>query len=483
VNRNKKMIITTVIFGSNLLIGAEPNIVYILADDLGFGDVKCNNPNGKILTPAIDKLAKEGVSFTDAHSAAAVCTPSRYAIMTGRYPWRTKLKSGVLKTTVTSTGKVGSEPLIKANVLTVGKFLQQNNYDTAMFGKWHLGMWYQMPKGKSILKKKSGASSAPIGTIINDGPITRGFDKFKGFHHAREMGTWISQDKVVENIQPKEMLGKITDASIKYIKDSKRKNKPFFVYIPLNSPHTPIVPNNDWIGKSGINKYADYVMETDNAIGKIIKAIDEAGLKDNTLVIFTADNGCSHKANFKQLLAAGHDPSGGFRGSKSDLWEGGHRVPFIARWPETIKANSRCKDPICLSSLMATVSDILGKELPKEAGVDSFSILPDFKDPNNKTATHPVIIHQSIKGKLGVRKGKWKFLACEGSGGWGKGGDGQPYQLYDMELDSKETTNLLNKSPEIVSTLKKELTSDVKKGFTVPNKSGKNDTPVTIGIK
>ena len=468
--------------GIGLAAAEKPNIVYILADDLGYGDVKCNNPEGKILTPNIDALAAQGERFTDAHAAASVCTPSRYALLTGRYSWRTRLKEGVLKTAVASDPdeKSGCEPLISKDVMTVGEFLQKNGYSTAIFGKWHLGLWYKFPEGKTIIKAPNHGAAAPVGTEVIEGPLARGFDVFKGYHHAREMGTWIDGDKVVENITPDQMLAHIADAAVAYLNQPERKKKPFFMYIPLNSPHSPVVPTKEWQGKSGINVYADYVMETDAAVGKIIAALDKAGLKENTLVFFTSDNGCSPKAKFNQLLKAGHNPSYIFRGAKADIWEGGHRVPFIVRWPAVVKPGSVCKDPVCLTSLLATAADILDVKLPENAGVDSFSILPDLKNPDNEKPTHKIIIHQSIKGFLAIRDGKWKFIAGRGSGGWRKGGDEKPLQLYDMKKDVGEQNNIVDSQPEVVSKLKEELESAVKDGVTVSGKTGENDSPVEI---
>ena len=462
---------------SNIYASDKPNIVYLLADDLGYGDISCLNATGKISTPNIDALGKAGMIFTDAHSAAAVCTPSRYGILTGRYPWRSPLKHGVLKIKGKKNAtEAGCMIMIDEKTLTIGSFLKSQGYDTAAFGKWHLGLKYHFPEGKSISN-----NAAPVGTKIINGPITRGFDIFKGYHHAREMRTWIEQDKVTENLKsPEEMLEKITSAAINYLEEPQRKTKPFFLYIPFNSPHTPILPNSQWKGKSGINDYADYVMETDDAVGKITKAIKNAGLEKNTIIIFTSDNGCSHKANLEELKAAGHNPSYIFRGSKSDIWEGGHRIPFIIKWDGVVKAGTECKDPICQTSLLGTVADILNVKLPTTSGVDSFSIVKDLRNANNQDPTHSVIIHQSIKGNLSIRKGNWKFIAGNGSCGWTPGGDDSLFQLYNMRTDPEEQKNIYSSNPETISTLKAELENSVKEGYTVPGKSGQNDTPVKI---
>ena len=464
----------------------RPNIVFLLADDLGYGDVSSNNPKGKIPTPGIDRLAREGMRFTDAHSASAVCSPTRYGLLTGRYPWRTRLQRGVLKIgkrkMPDGTEKFGDAPLIAEDVLTVPEFLKENGYDTAMVGKWHLGFWYELPEGAQILPgKKPMQRAAPVGTRVIDGPITRGFDFFRGFHHAGEMCTWIEQDKVTENLKSaEEMLPRITKASVDYILDPARRKRPFFLYVPFNSPHAPIVPTAKWRGKSGINAYADYMMETADAVGQILDALDQAGLARNTLVVFTADNGTSPKANFAQLHAAGHDPVGGLRGHKADAWDGGHRVPYFVRWPGVVKPGSVTSELVCHNSLLATSAEILGKILPKSAAPDSFSILPVLKGETPEHPTHPVVIQASNRGCFAIRQGKWKFIACKGSGGWSKGDDGKPAQLYDMSRDIAERRNLLDEKPEIVARMKALLEKAVNDGHTVPGKSGVNDVKVTI---
>jgi len=463
----------------------QPNIVFMMSDDQGYGDAGCNNPECKIPTPGIDRLAREGIRFTDAHSASAVCTPTRYGLLTGRYPWRTRLQRGVasIKTHTMPDGstKIGDPPLILEDILTVPAFLKQHGYDTAMTGKWHLGFWYELPDDTKIEKGKGDLkNAAPVGTRVIDGPITRGFDFFRGFHHAGEMRTWIEQDMVTANLKhPSEMLERITKTAEDYIQDPARQKKPFFLYVPFNSPHGPIVPSAAWKGKSGINAYADFVMETDNSVARILKALDKAGLTDNTLVFFTTDNGCSPVANFKKLRAAGHDPSGGLRGHKADAWEGGHRVPYLARWPGLIKPGSISDDLICHNNLLATCADILGVNLPRTAGVDSFSILPLLRG-DDSVPTHPYIIQASIKGALALRQGNWKFIACRGSGGWSKGDDGKPFQLYDMQTDRAEQHNLVEKNPKIVKRMRATLERAVQQGYTVPGKSGKNDVKVKV---
>lgn len=470
-----------------LIASEKPNIVFIMSDDQGYGDVSSYTRDAIIPTPGIDRLAAEGMRFTDAHSASAVCTPTRYGLLTGRYPWRTRLQSFVLQTKESKqpdgTWKVGTDPLIEKDVLTVPAFLKQHGYNTAMVGKWHLGFQYSLPKGKKIDKNRKLKNAVPVGTKIIEGPIERGFDHFWGFHHAGEMRTWIEQDVVTENFDhPSRMLNRIAETSVQYIKNQNNET-PFFLYVPLNSPHGPTVPSKDWQGKSGINPYADFVMETDDAVGRILDAIDASGMKNNTLVFFTTDNGCSPHANIPQLLKLGHDPSAGLRGHKADIWEGGHRVPYLVRWPQNIRAGSVSSEPICHNNLLATCAELLGKPLPEDAGVDSFSILPVLKGDKAKTATHPVIIHASIQGMFAIRQGDWKYIACKNSGGWSQGGDNKPAQLYHMKKAVDEQANLIDSMPEKAKALRALLEKSVTDGFTVPGKKGRNDVEVVIDKK
>ena len=272
---------------------ALPNIVYVICDDLGYGDVQCLNPeNGKIPTPHVDRLASEGMIFTDAHSGSSVCTPTRYGLLTGRYSWRTKLQKGVV---------TGFAPcLIDKKRPTVASFLKDNGYHTAIVGKWHLNFRYLDPKsGEEYSRNKH--KSPPVGAKIPDGPVHRGFDYFHGFHHARNMEAVIINDQVIKHEDPINMLPRLTRESAKYIESRKNKKKPFFLYVPLGSPHTPILPTKEWQGKSGLGSYGDFVMQTDHVMGEIRKALKATGQDKNTLIIFTSDNGCSKAANIPEL--------------------------------------------------------------------------------------------------------------------------------------------------------------------------------------
>lgn len=460
---------------ANAAAPRKPNIVYLLADDQGYGDATSFNPEGAIATPGIDRLAREGMRFVDAHSASAVCTPTRYGLLTGRYAWRTRLQQGVLQT--------GTAPLIDEQTLTVQRLLRQHGYRTACIGKWHLGFRYQMPAATEIDAPKGKQKAAPIGSKVIGGPLTRDFDEFYGFHHAREMRSWIEQDVVTENFESSEqMLPRLGERSIAYVKERGEKDDgPFFLYVPLSAPHGPIVPTKPWQGKSGLGRYADFVMQTDDVVRRILNALDEAGLTDNTLVFFTTDNGTSPIAKIEELRDQGHDPLGGLKGHKADTWEGGHRVPFVVRWPNIIQPGTVSADTICHNSLLATCAEILGVPLDDSAGVDSFSILPILEGrPPRTAATHPYVIHHSSRGHFAIRQGQWKLVACRGSGGWSKGDDGQPAQLYDLAADRSESTNLLASHPKVAKQLADLLEEAVHNGRTRLGKKQINDVPVDI---
>ncbi|CAN5660979.1 arylsulfatase [soil metagenome] len=454
---------------------AKPNIVYILCDDLGYGDVQCLNPErGKIKTPNLDRLASQGMSFTDAHSGSSVCTPTRYGVLTGRYAWRSRLQGGVLDGYV--------EPLIAADRLTVPGFLKQQGYHTAIIGKWHLGFTIEGAE------KKGGGKGegAPLGAITHDGPVTRGFDEFFGFHHARMIKSVFENDHVIEILEPVDMLPRLVQRATQHIAERTKAGQPFFLYLPLNSPHTPIVPSKEWQGKSGINDYADFVMETDWAIGEVLAALDKAGIANNTLVLATSDNGCSPAAGTTKLEAQGHFASAQFRGYKADIWDGGHRVAFFARWPDRVKAGSQCAQLICHTDLMATCADILDARLSDNAGEDSVSFLPALMG-KEIAPVREAVVHHSISGKFAVRQGNWKLELCPGSGGWGKPGDadakkqGLPdVQLYDLSNDIGETKNVQAEHPDVVARLTKILEQQIANGRSTPGAKQKNDAEILM---
>jgi len=458
----------------------KPNIVYILADDLGYGDVHALNPQrGKIKTPHLDRLAAQGMTFTDAHSGSSVCTPTRYGVLTGRYAWRTRLQNGVLDGYV--------EPLIAQGRLTVPALLKQHGYATACIGKWHLGFTIVgAGKDGGGKGKKGSMMGAPLGAVTHDGPTTRGFDMFFGFHHARMMRSVLDNDRVTQLLEPIDMLPTLTAKATAYIQERSKSGQPFFLYLPLNSPHTPIVPSKEWQGKSGLGDYADYVMQTDATVGAVLDALDTTGAAANTLVFFTSDNGCSPAAKVDALGKKGHFPSAQFRGYKADIWDGGHRVAFLVRWPGKVKPGSQSAQLICHTDLMATCADIVGAKLPPNAGEDSVSILPALLG-TDKGPLREAVVHHSVSGRFAIRQGQWKLELCAGSGGWGKPGEAEAAkqglpdkQLYDLLADVGEQRNLVSQYPQVAAGLQKVLESYIANGRSTPGPKQANDAEIQL---
>ncbi len=458
--------------------GTKPNILYILADDLGYGDIQALNPQrGKIETPHLDKLRAQGMAFTDAHSGSSVCTPTRYGLLTGRYAWRSRLQSGVLD-------GGNDEPLIAAERLTVPGFLRQHGYATACIGKWHLGFIATAPAGAEAKKGggKRGGGAAPVGSVITGGPTTRGFDYFLGCSNARTMASLIENDRVIEQIEPIAMLPRLAQRATNYLAEraaSAKAGQPFFLYLPLTSPHTPIVPSTEWQRKSGLGAYADFVMQTDAVVGDVLAALDRHGLADNTLVIFTADNGCSPAAGTEKLEQQGHFASAQFRGYKADIWDGGHRVPFLVRWPGKVKAGSQSAQITCHTDLLATCAELLAAKLPVTAAEDSASILAALLGRDTQPLREAVV-HHSISGMFSIRQGQWKLAFCAGSGGWSKGGGPESPQLYDMTADVGETKNLALQLPEVVARLTKLLEGYIATGRSTPGEPQRNDAKIVL---
>ena len=358
-------------------------------------------------------------------------------------------------------------------------------------GKWHLDFQYADPDSGEILRRakgKKGETLAPVGSKIPDGPVNRGFDYFHGFHHAGDMKGVIENDTVIEHDEVINMLPRITEKAVAYI-DSRAKadkEQPFFLYVPFGSPHTPIVPTKEWQGKSGLGDYGDFVMQTDGGFGEILEALDRNGFSENTLVIFTSDNGCSKAANIKGLEKKGHFPSANLRGSKADLWEGGHRVPFVVRWPGMVKAGSESKQLICLTDLMATCAGILNVSVPEGSGEDSVSFLPALEG-KAIVSSRKGVIHHSVSGHFGYRQGQLKLLLARGSGGWTAPGEkaakkeGAPKaQLYDLSSDLGERANQYEVIPDVADSLLEQLKRDVARGRSTDGAPAKNDTDEII---
>lgn len=459
----------TSLFGDS---NEKPNIIYLICDDLGYGDIQClNEKAGKIPTPHTNKLASEGMTFTDSHSGSSVCTPTRYGLLTGRYSWRTHLQKGVV---------TGFAPcLIEKNRPTVASFLKAHGYHTAIIGKWHLNFQYLNPESGSQYKRDK-YKSPPVASLIPDGPVHRGFDYFHGFHHARNMEAVIVNDKVIAHDPPINMLPRLTRESVNYIMSRKGMENPFFLYVPLGSPHTPILPTREWEGRSGLGKYGDFVMQTDHVVGQIQEALHEIAEDQNTLFIFTSDNGCSKAAGIAELEKQGHKVSAELRGSKADLWEGGHRVPFIVKWPGKVLPGSLSDQIICHTDLFATVSEILGSPLPEKGAEDSVSFLPALLGKKIQSSRKG-IVHHSISGHFAYRYGKWKLLLARASGGWTFPRENEApinfpeAQLYDMSSDSGELTNLYRKEPLVVKNLLRHLENDINRGRSTRGRKAEND--------
>jgi arylsulfatase A len=472
---------------------AKPNVIYILADDMGYGDVSALNERAAFKTPTFDRMAAEGIAFTDAHASSAVCTPSRYSILTGRYNWRSRLKCGVM------SGY--SSPLIEDGRMTVANLFQENGYRTAAIGKWHLGMEFKKDETFRLLPDFEACTGVDYSGKIEKSPIVNGFDYYYGISASLDMAPYIyiENDRFTQlpdhetedtgkrfyrrgptapDFVHEEVLPHLTDKVLETIE--AYRDDPFFIYFPMPAPHTPILPSAEFLGKSGTNEYGDFVLMVDEMVGRVLRKLKETGLDENTIVIFTSDNGCSPMANFEELLAAGHNPNYVFRGHKADIYEGGHRVPLLVRWPAGIKPGGRCDKIVCLADFMATVADLLGAELPPEAGVDSVSNLPLWLDAD-APSTREDVVHQSFDGSLSIRKGKYKLEMCPGSGGWsypapGEETDDMPrFQLYNLEKDISECVNVIGDHPAIADYLKKILVGYVKNGRSTPGEKQPNN--------
>jgi arylsulfatase A len=493
-----------------LFAADKPNIVFILADDLGIGDVRAFNKDGKIPTPNMDRLAQEGMKFTDAHTSSSVCTPTRYGLLTGRYNWRSKLQNGVLG---------GLSPrLIEPGRLTVAQVLKDNGYATAVFGKWHLGLDWVKHEGKGVTElsiEPAGQNwSVDFSRPFGGGPLTLGFEHYFGIAASLDMVPYayleddrcsvVPKDEAAypmmadrpnggktrkgphaEGFEAVDVLPRITERAVKWIGErATERGKPFFLYMPLNAPHTPSLPTPEWAGKSGLNAYADFVMQVDATIGAVLGALEKSGVAGETLVIFTSDNGCSPQARIPELREKGHDPCWGLRGTKADLWEGGHRVPFIVRWPGKVKAGTTSDALVCLTDFMATCADIAGAKLPDSAGEDSISMLPALR---GETGARTTLVSHSIAGHFAVREKNLKLCLTPGSGGWSDPRPGAPAekeipgeQLYDLASDRGETKNLASERADDVKRLAALLDKLIADGRSTPGRVQENAVNVAV---
>ena len=483
-----------------------PNIVYILADDLGYGDLGCYNPNSKIPTPRLDQLAAEGMRFRDAHSPSAVCTPTRYALLTGRYAWRTRLQRNVLGP--------WDKPLIPAERLTVGKLLQLHGYKTACIGKWHLGQNYVTTDEKApIGGVKNALGNVDFTQPISDGPVARGFDYYFGtivpnyppycfIENDRTVGlpsqpTTGSGFNIPGPMLPgwklEDILPALTTHAVQWIEATAQAKEPFFLYFALTSPHYPVVPAQDFIGKTKVGAYGDFVYQTDWSIGQVLDALQRTGVAGKTLVFFTSDNGPEITGEVKpgvydRAELFHHRSSGELRGAKRDAWEGGHRVPFIARWPGKIRAGTISDEIMCHVDFIATVAAILGRKLPDDAAEDSVNILPVLLGEKLNTPIREATVHHSAKGKFAIRQGDWVLIdapegddnGAHGEPQWLKSERGYtphsyPGELFNVRDDLSQRRNRYAEEPHIVAKLKSLLVNYMTTGRSTPGSPQRND--------
>lgn len=516
---------TTVLWAATLLAGFVssplwaadgPNVVVVLADDLGYADVSCYG--GKISTPHIDRLAATGMRFTDAHTSSSVCSPTRYGLLTGRYNWRSRLKRSVLG---------GLSPrLIEPDRVTLAGFLQGQGYHTACIGKWHLGMDWKLKPGKEVtplgIEPREQVFNVEYGAPIANGPAAVGFDYFFGISASLDMVpyAYIENDRVTElptedrdfpmmdgrqtgrtrkgptapGFDAADVLPMLVRKSVEYIDERARSGEsdggrqPFFLYVPLASPHTPILPTPAWRGKSGINPYADFVMESDWAVGQIVAALERNGVAENTLIVFTSDNGCSPQAKFDELAAHDHYPSGPLRGHKADLFEGGHRIPMVVSYPGVTAAGTVSEQVVCLTDIFATVAAAIGvDDLAADMAEDSFSFLTALKGETSASGVRESLVSHSINGSFAIRRGDWKLMLCGDSGGWSAPRPGSPAagklpsrQLYHLGEDLAEQENRIADRPEVAAELLELLENLVAEGRSTPGPRQENTGAVTI---
>ena len=507
-------------------IGAKPNIIFILADDLGYGDVGCYNSESKVATPNLDRLAAQGMRFTDAHSPSTVCTPSRYSLLTGKMAFRIKYR-GVF------TG-VGGPCLIAKDQLSLPSMLRKQGYTTAMFGKWHVGMSFPAKDGQGFAHEKDVSGIArgqfprsprAIASVrkvdfskpIPDAPIHRGFDEFYGTACCPTtdwLYAFIDGDRVP--VPPTKMFDPIAaglpsnpytfdnrrgliapgfdleevdmlflEKSINFLERHVKRDpdKPFFLYHATQAVHLPSFPGKDFKGKTDAGPHGDFIFQFDHIVGELMKTVERLGLADDTLVMVSSDNGPEIWPIIHMRGDYDHDGARPWRGIKRDQWEGGHRVPFIARWPKQIVAGSTSDQTVCLTDIMATCAAITGYELPTESAEDSFNILPAMLGKDEGKPIRAYTLHQTANLSLAIRRGKWKYLDHSGSGGnnynkhdglkqfiLSEAAPHAPGQLYNLEEDPGETTNLYFKHPEIVAELKKQLEETKASGRSTPHR-------------
>jgi arylsulfatase A len=444
-----------------------PNVVIILVDDMGYGDPACYNPGSKIPTPNIDRLAREGMRFTDAHAAGPLCHISRYGLMTGRYPFRGK------------SGIWARQPVIEQGRMTIASLAREQGYRTAMVGKWHLGF------------DESGGYEKPL----PGGPVDVGFESFFGIRASTDIppyfyirgdravapptepiaasssegwsriqGAFWREGLIAPDLELKDVLPRFTSEAVDVIRTYARNDddSPLMLYLAYPAPHTPWLPAPEYEGTSGAGMYGDFTVMVDAMIGKVLAALDESQMSDQTLLLFSSDNGPTWYD--RDVERFGHDSSGGWRGMKADAWEAGHRVPFIVRWPGTVMPGSTSDHLTCFTDVLATLADLTGTTLPEDAGPDSFTFLPVLRGEQDDNARlRPSLVIPAGNGTLTIRSGDWKLITALGSGGFSEpkrikpGPDDPPGQLYHLAEDPAEMSNRYLQEPQIVQRLQAEL--------------------------
>ncbi len=456
----------------------RPNIVFILADDMGYGDLGCFNPESKIPTPWLDRLAGEGMRFTDAHAPSALCSPSRYAALTGRYCWRTRLTRGVLQGF--------SAPLIEEGRPTVASLLRDRGYRTGCLGKWHLG--WEWPRRAGVVEPDPDDPTHGVDfqQPIRRGPTTVGFDEFFGIAASLDMPPycyvegerptapadgWIEASPwdaywragpVAADFRHAEVLPRLADRAVSFVREAGA-DRPFFLYFALPAPHTPVLPLQAFRGSSRAGDYGDFCVQVDDVVGQLMRALDETGAARDTLLIFSSDNGPESIA-YERVRRYRHYSMGGLRGVKRDTWEGGHRVPFLARWPARIDPGTVSAQTVGLMDLLATVAEIVGTELPPGAGEDSLSMLPAFDGRPVDASRRQAIVYHAGNGTLALRRGDWVLIDAV-SGGvskepeWFRMERGyvahqHAGELFHLGQDRAESRNLFGSEPQRVADMR-----------------------------
>lgn len=499
--RYAALLFATIIALHGAAMAEKPNVLILYADDLGFGDLRCNNPDSKIPTPNLSQLANAGMRFTDGHSSSGICTPSRYALLTGRHHWRDF--HGIVN--------AFGDSVFAPERLTLAEMLQQVGYDTAAIGKWHLGWnWDAIRKPDAVSEKQGrnkvwGPEDFDWDKPIPDGPLAHGFDSYFGDTVINfPPYCWIENDHVVKapdtmmdtskwkpikegnwecrpgpmasDWDPYQNIPTITQRGVDFLKSRKQSDKPFFLYFAFPSPHAPIIPNDQFDGKSGAGPYGDFVYETDDTIGRLLTALDESGQADNTLVIFTADNG-PEKYAYARDQKFDHWSSKPFRGLKRDLYEGGHHVPLLIRWPGTVQAGSTNETLVSQIDIMATIADVVDFALPDDAAEDSHNLMPLLT--GSSTPVRTTHVHNTHANQYAIRHNDW--LLVDTKSGYVSGrnkqweskhgypaDDNGPVELYDLSKDIGQRNNVAKSHPELVEKLQAKLKQIRDQGYSAP---------------